>query len=207
MIDRFALTKRPYLGTTSMDTELAFLMANQAQAGHAHRARARTRRGVSVNAGSPVTWAPFPRACPGAPGGVGRRPVRRHRFVPDRRWPPMPPWSHTTRLECARVPVERLWPSPGSILVPMAHFGAFTLGLEIDPRILRGTGRHISNNKRTPGAGWRRGAPASTAEPGIHGRRWVASWRGARAGRGVRQPGPRSRVTLSSSASGTGRTS
>ena len=30
-LERYKLTKRPYLGTTSMDTELAFLMASQAQ--------------------------------------------------------------------------------------------------------------------------------------------------------------------------------
>jgi hypothetical protein len=30
LIEQFALPRRPYLGTTSMDTELAFLMANQA---------------------------------------------------------------------------------------------------------------------------------------------------------------------------------
>ena len=46
VIDRFALTKRPYLGTTSMNTELAFLMANQAlvsRAWHGQRRMLRSR--------------------------------------------------------------------------------------------------------------------------------------------------------------------
>ena len=37
----------------------------------------------------------------------------------------------------------------GSILIPMSYFGTYCMGLEIDPRVLRGTGRPLSNNKRT----------------------------------------------------------
>eukprot|EP00160_Parvularia_atlantis_P019763 Unigene7897_Nuclearia_a/m.24246 Unigene7897_Nuclearia_a/g.24246 ORF Unigene7897_Nuclearia_a/g.24246 Unigene7897_Nuclearia_a/m.24246 type:complete len:168 (-) Unigene7897_Nuclearia_a:756-1259(-) len=80
-MDALALRRRPYLGTTAMDTELALLMANQALA---------------------------------RPGALALDP-----FV-----------------------------GTGSIVVPLAVQGAFALGIEIDSRVVRGTGKSLSNNQR-----------------------------------------------------------
>lgn len=56
MLDRFALSKRPYLGTTSMDTELAFLMANQGLVRHCASTH---EQGAFVDSGCSHGCRPF----------------------------------------------------------------------------------------------------------------------------------------------------
>ena len=80
-LDQFGLKKRPFLWTTSMDTEMTFIMANQAL----------------IKPGS-LVLDPF----------VGT----------------------------------------GSILVPVALFGGYAVGTDIDGRIIRGSGKPMPHNAR-----------------------------------------------------------
>lgn len=119
----FTLKERRYLGPTSMDAEMAFVMANMV--GRRHGGAQRCTR-VVVHA----SRLPFAPCLPLPPT--------------PRRWPPCSANAHTP---CTH-PSPQAWARPGSLvfdpycgtgslLVAAARLGAYVIGGDIDMRVLK----------------------------------------------------------------------
>ena len=124
---------RPYLGPTSMDAELSFVMANMALArspclcydpfaGHPYLCRAMYSRGRRPPASMPTVMpAPVPK--PVAPP-CAVCPVHHHGL-------PMDPSMASPAHPYPMPPIA----GTGSLLVAAAHFGAFVLAADLDHRM------------------------------------------------------------------------
>ena len=124
IIKQYELPARRYLGPTSMEAEMAFLMCNQARVRGWSNEEAQATDGVHARC---IRWMPLTLA-------VQLGLCARH----------CPSNAHTTSTQITRSPqvgrgslVFDPFVGTGSILVAAAHRGARTLGTDIDMRVLK----------------------------------------------------------------------